>query len=55
MDWQTAIDVLTAVCAAHAAVGVYRLLRGHDNLSGKIETIETAHNAHVNAAGLHSR
>lgn len=55
MNWQTAIDVLTAVCAAYAAMGVYRLQRGQDNLAGKVQTIEAAHNAHVNAAGLHGR
>ena len=55
MDWQTAIDVLTAVCAAYAAMGVYRLQRGQDRLAGKVRTIGAAHNAHVNAAGLHGR
>ena len=27
MDWQTAIDVVTAMCAAYAAMGVHRLQR----------------------------
>ncbi len=55
MDWQTVIDVLTAVCAAYAAMGVYRLQRGQDHLAGKVQAIEAAQNAHVNAPGLHSR
>ena len=55
MDWQTVIDVLTAACAAYAAVGVYRLQRGQDHLAGKVEAIEAAQNAHLNAPGLHGR
>ncbi len=55
MDWQTVIDVLTAVCAAYAAMGVYRLQRGQNHLAGKVQAIEAAQNAHVNAPGLHSR
>ena len=55
MDWQTVIDVLTAVCAAYAAMGVYRLQRGQDHLAGKVQAIEATQNAHVNAPGLHSR
>ena len=51
MDWQTVIDVLTAACAAYAAMGVYRLQRGQDHLAG----IEAAQNAHLNAPGLHGR
>ena len=55
MDWRIAIDVLTAVGAAYAAMGVYRLQRGQDNLAGKVQAIEAAQNAHVNAPGLHGR
>ncbi len=55
MDWQTGIDVLTAACAAYAAMGVYRLQRGQDALAGKVQAIEAAQNAHVNAPGLHGR
>ena len=53
MDWQTAIDVLTAACAAYAAMGVHRLQRGHDFLAGKVQAAGEARGAHVNAAGLH--
>ena len=53
MDWQTVIDVLTAACAAYAAMGVYRLQRGQ--VAGKVEAIEAAQNAHGNAPGLHGR
>ena len=55
MDWQTGIDVLTAACAAYAAMGVYCLQRGQDALAGKAQAIEAAQNAHVNAPGLHGR
>ena len=55
MDWRIAIDILTAVCAAYAAMGVYRLQRGQDSLAGKVQAIEAAQNAHVNAPGLHGR
>ena len=58
MDWRIVIDVLTAVCAAcaaYAAMGVYRLQRGQDTLAGKVQAIEAAQNAHMNAPGLHSR
>ena len=36
------IDVLTAVCAAHAAMGVFRLQRGQDNLAGRVQAIDAA-------------
>ncbi len=54
MDWQIVIDVSTALCAAYAALGVYRLQRGQDSLAGKVQAIETAQNAHLNAPGLHA-
>ena len=40
MDWRIVIDVLTAVCAAYAAVGVYRLRHGQDHRSGRVQAIE---------------
>ena len=55
MDLRLAIDLLTAVCAAYAAVGVYRLQRNQDVMAGKVQAIEAAQNAHVNAPGLHGR
>lgn len=55
MDWQTAVDVLTAACAAYAAMGVYRLQRGQDYLTGRVQSVEAAHNAPGDAAGLHGR
>lgn len=55
MDWRIVIDILTAVCAAYAAMGVYRLQRGQDQLAGKVQAIEAAQNAHLNAPGLHGR
>ena len=55
MDFQFVVDLLTAVCAAYAAVGVYRLQRNQDVMAGKVQAIEAAQNAHVNAPGLHGR
>ena len=55
MDWQTATDVLTTVCAAYAAMGVHRLQRGQDYLTGRVQAFEAAHHAHVDAAGFHGR
>lgn len=55
MDWQTAVDVLTAACAAYAAMGVYRLQRGQDYLTGRVPSVEAAHDAPGDAAGLHGR
>lgn len=54
MDWQTAMDVLAAGCAACAPIGACRLQR-QDCLTGRVPPVESAHNAHVNAAGLHDR
>ena len=40
MDFQFVVDLLTAVCAACAAVGVYRLQRNRDVMGGKVQAIE---------------
>ena len=40
---------------SYDTMGVYRLQRGQDHLAGKVQAIEAARNAHVNAPGLHSR
>lgn len=37
MDFQFVVDLLTAVCAAYAAVGVYRLQRNQDVMAGKVQ------------------
>lgn len=55
MDWQTATDALTAGCAAYAAMAGYRLQRGRDCPTGRVQAVEAARHAHGNAAGLHGR
>lgn len=61
MDAQTAIGLFTAVTALVAAIGaltanvwLYRLDKKFDRMTGRIDTLENAHNAHVNAPGLHA-
>ena len=61
MDAQTAIGLFTAVTAPVAAVGaltanawLYCLDKKFDRVTGRIDTLENAHNAHVNAPGLHA-
>ena len=48
------VEVLTLAAALYAAVMGHRLQRRFDVLAGKVASLETAHNAHVNAPGLHS-
>ena len=55
------IEVLTAVAACLgavgsvvAAVGVFLVNAKFDRLKGRVDTLETAHNAHVNSPGLHA-
>ena len=50
---QLAIDLLTAFGALAAAIGVLVLNNKFNRLQGKVETLETSFNAHVNAPGLH--
>ena len=52
MDVQTAISLFTAVTALVAAVGaltanvwLYRLDKKFDRMTGRIDTLENAHNA----------
>ena len=51
---QTATDLFTAAAAfgafAFSAWNAYQF----GKLTGKVQTLETAHNAHVNAPGLHA-
>ena len=50
---QLTIDLLTAVGALVGGVGAIVLNNKFNRLQGKVETLETAFNAHVNAPGLH--
>ena len=61
MDAQAAISLFTAVTALVAAVGaltanvrLYRLDRKFGRMTGHVDTLENAHNAHANAPGLHA-
>lgn len=55
MDLLTAVAaVLAAVGSLVAAVGVLIVNGKLDKLIGRVEALETSHNAHVNAPGLHS-
>ena len=54
------LDLLTAGASLVAAVGVLvvaydvrRLNAKFDRLTGRVESLETAHNVHVNTPGLH--
>ena len=50
---QLAIDLVTALGALAAATGVIVLNNKFNRLQGKVETLETSFNAHVNTPGLH--
>ncbi len=50
---QLTIDVLTALGALTGGVGVIVLDNKFNRLHGKVGTLETGFNAHVNAPGLH--
>ena len=50
---QLTIDLLTALGALAAATGVIVLNNKFNRLQGKVETLETSFNAHVNTPGLH--
>ena len=55
MELLTAVAaVLAAVGSLVAAVGVLIVNGKLDKLIGRVEALETSHNAHVNAPGLHS-
>ena len=55
MELLTAIAaVLAAVGSLVAAVGVLIVNGKLDKLIGRVQALETSHNAHVNAPGLHS-
>lgn len=49
---QLTIDLLTALGALAAGVGTIVLNNKFDRLQGKVETLETGFDAHVNAPGL---
>jgi hypothetical protein len=50
---QTIIDLLTAAAALGAfAVGAWNAYQ-FGKLTARVDTLETAHNAHVNAPALH--
>ena len=57
----TGIEIFTAGIATLTAIGVLflaydvrQLNRKFDGLNGRVDAVETAQNAHVNAAGLHA-
>lgn len=50
---QAAVDLFTAVGVVLNGYFVFRLNQEFDRLTGRVDTVETAVNAHVNAAGLH--
>ena len=45
---QAAVDLVTAAGVVYLAVRMERFI-------GRVEAVEAAHNAHVNAPGLHGR
>ena len=49
------IQLFTAAAAFLAAAASLWNAYQFSLLKGKVDTLETAHNAHVNAAGLHGR
>ena len=52
---EDAIQLFTAAAAFVAAAASVWNACQFSLLKGKVDTLETAHNAHVNAAGLHGR
>ncbi len=50
---QLTIDLLTALGALAGGVGVIILNNKFNRLQGKVETLESSFNAHVNTPGLH--
>ena len=50
---QLTIDLLTALGALAGGIGAIVLNNKFNRLHGKVETLETGFNAHVNAPGLH--
>ena len=50
---QLTIDLLTALGALTGGIGTVVLNNTFNRLRGKVETLETGFNAHVNAPGLH--
>ena len=48
------MELLTAIAAVLAAVGVLIVNGKLDKLIGRVDVLEASHNAHVNAPGLHS-
>ena len=52
---KTAIRLVTAAAALVGALtGLWNTCQ-FAQLAGRVQTLETGHNAHVNAAGLHGR
>ena len=52
---KTAIQLVTAAAALVGALtGLWNTCQ-FAQLAGRVQTLETGHNAHVNAAGLHGR
>ena len=52
---KTAIQLVTAAAALVVALtGIWNSYQ-FAQLNGRVDTLETSHNAHVNAAGLHGR
>ncbi|MCY4511530.1 MAG: hypothetical protein OXG35_31885 [Acidobacteria bacterium] len=49
-----ACAVLTLACALYAAVTGHRLQRRFDELAGQVTTLQSGHQAHINAPGLHN-
>ena len=52
---KTTIQLVTAAAALVGALtGLWNTFQ-FAQLAGRVQTLETGHNAHVNAAGLHGR
>lgn len=48
-----ALQALTAAGVLFLAYDLRRLNGKFDRLTGRVDSVETAHNAHVNTPGLH--
>lgn len=51
----TLLDYLTALGVVVTALGMWRMNAKLDRFTGRVEAIETAQNAHVNAPGMHGQ
>ena len=55
LEGVNAVEILTAAGVLLNGCWLYRLNGKFDALTGRVNELSAAHNAHVNAPGLHSR